>query len=84
MAQRQLTIDLPESAKVLHNVLQVLLKYDLISEEKAQTLEQEGRVKKPMNRWALAAERFDSEGFLDGKSDQVKEYIRDFREGFNL
>ena len=84
MAQRQLTIDLPESAKVLHNVLQVLLKYDLISEEKAQTLEQERRARKPMNRWVLAAERFDSEGFLDGKSDQAKEYIRDFREGFNL
>ena len=36
------------------------------------------------NRWALAAKRLDSEGFLDGKSDQVKEHIRDFREGFSL
>jgi hypothetical protein len=84
MTQRQLTIDLPESAKVLHHVLQVLLKYDLISEEKARTLEQERRARKPMSRWVLAAERFDSEGFLDGKSDRVKEYIRDFRDGFNL
>ncbi len=37
-------------------------------------------------RWALAAEFFASEeaGHLDGRSDEVKEYIREFRESFEL
>jgi hypothetical protein len=38
------------------------------------------------SRWARAAEYFasDEAGHLDGKSDLVKEYVRDFREGFQL
>ena len=38
------------------------------------------------NRWARAAEYFasDEAGRLDGKSDLVKEYIRDFRDGFQF
>lgn len=38
------------------------------------------------SRWARAAEYFASNeaGHLDGKSDLVKEYVRDFREGFQL
>jgi hypothetical protein len=36
------------------------------------------------SRWALAAERLDAEGFLDGQGDKVKGLIRDFREGFAL
>ncbi len=38
------------------------------------------------SRWARAAEYFasDEAGHLDGKSDLVKEYIRDFRDGFQL
>ena len=38
------------------------------------------------SRWARVAEYFasDEAGHLDGKSDLVKEYVRDFREGFQL
>lgn len=38
------------------------------------------------SRWARAAEYFasDEAGHLDGKSDLVKEYVRDFRDGFQL
>jgi hypothetical protein len=36
------------------------------------------------SRWALAAERLDSEGFLDGQGEKVKKLIRDFRESFTL
>ncbi len=38
------------------------------------------------SRWARAAEYFasDEAGHLDGKSELVKEYVRDFREGFQL
>jgi hypothetical protein len=57
-----------------------------ITEEEVHPTGQEEAVNKPgkKNRWALAAKRLDSEGFMDGKSDQVKEHIRDFREGFSL
>ena len=36
------------------------------------------------SRWALAAERFDSEGFLDGQGEKVKKLICEFREIFIL
>lgn len=38
------------------------------------------------SRWAKAAEYFasDEAGHLDGKSELVKEHIRDFRSGFQL
>lgn len=57
-----------------------------IAEEEVHPTGQEEAANKPgeKNRWVLAAKRLDSEGFLDGKSDQVKEHIRDFREGFSL
>ncbi len=48
----------------------------------------EARPARPVekSRWARAAEYFTSDeaGHLDGKSDLVKEYIRDFRDGFQL
>lgn len=38
------------------------------------------------SRWARAAEYFasDEAGHLDGKSDLVREYVRDFRDNFQL
>jgi hypothetical protein len=36
------------------------------------------------NRWVLASERFDSEGFLDGEGEKVKKLIHDFRKSFTL
>jgi len=36
------------------------------------------------NRWARAADRLRSEGFLKGQGEEVKKLIRDFREDFNL
>ncbi|MGD2090506.1 MAG: hypothetical protein PVH61_30320 [Candidatus Aminicenantes bacterium] len=84
MAQRRLTIDLdlPGSAEALHNVLQILLQYGLISEKKARSIEQEETVKK--GRWAQAAERLQAENYLKGRSGEVKKLFREFREEFEL
>ncbi|NIM13565.1 MAG: hypothetical protein GTO45_15740 [Candidatus Aminicenantes bacterium] len=86
MAQRKLTINLTRSPEVLHDLIVFLLQRGLISEKEAHTIEQEKTDKAPVkkSRWELAAERFDSEGFLDGQGEEVKRLIRDFREGFTL
>lgn len=41
---------------------------------------------KGKSRWALVADYFrsDAAGHLDGKSDQAKQYLRDFRENFRF
>ena len=56
MAQKRLTINLPRSTDALHNALQMLLQYGLISEKKAQVIErkQEETTRKPgeKSRWA--------------------------------
>jgi hypothetical protein len=51
-----------------------------------QKIEQEEAVEESTkkSRWALAAERLDSEGFLDGEREKVTKLIRDFRECFTL
>ena len=86
MAQRKLTINLPGSPEMLHDLIVFLLQRGLISEEDAHTIKQEETVEASAkkSRWALAAERLDSEGFLDGKGEKVKELISDFRESFTL
>jgi hypothetical protein len=87
MAQRKITITLPGSPEVLHELMFFLLQRGLISEKEAQTIKQEEKTKaskKKKSRWELAAERLDSEGFLDGQGEEVKRLIRDFREGFTL
>jgi hypothetical protein len=82
MAQRRLTIDLPGSAEALHNLLQILLQYGLISERKAHSIEQEETTKK--GRWAQAAERLQAENYLKGRSGEVRKLFREFREEFEL
>jgi hypothetical protein len=82
MAQRRLTIDLPGSAEALHNVLQILLQYGLISEKKARSIEQEETAKR--GRWAQAAERLQAENYLKGRSGEVRKLFREFREEFEL
>ena len=82
MAQRRLTIDLPGSTEALHNVLQILLQYGLISEKKARSIEQEETAKK--GRWAQAAERLQAENYLKGRSGEVRELFKEFREEFEL
>jgi len=51
-------------------------------------LNDEAQPERPVekSRWARVAEYFasDEAGHLDGKSDLVKEYVRDFRDGFQL
>ena len=86
MAQRKLTIHLPESSEALHTLAQILLEHGFITEEEAKSIEQ-GHIKKSIqkkSRWALASERLKSEGFLKGRGDEVKKLIRDFRENFDL
>jgi hypothetical protein len=77
MAQRKLTINLPGSPEMLHDLLVFLLQRGLISENDAHNIEQEetSKVSTKKSRWALAAERLDSEGFLDGQGEKVKKLI---------
>lgn len=86
MGQRKLTINLPGSPEMLHDLLVFLLQRGLISKNEAHTIEQEesAEASTKKSRWALAAERLDSEGFLDGEGEKVKKLIRDFRESFTL
>jgi len=48
--------------------------------------DKKGESREKKGRWALAAEHFRSNkaGHLHGKSDEVMEYVRDFRKGFAL
>lgn len=86
MAQRKLIINLPRSPEMINDLLAYLLQRGFIAEKDTYTIEKEDTVKasKRKNRWALAAERLDNEGFLDGQGDKAKMLIRDFREGFTL
>jgi len=87
MAQRKLTINLPGAPDALHELMFFLIQRGLISEKEAQTIEQQEettKASKKKSRWELAAERLDSEGFLDGQGEEVKRLIRDFREGFTF
>lgn len=86
MAQRKLTINLPRSPELINDLFIFLLQRGLISEKDMHTIEKDhaAKIRKKKSRWALAAERLDSEGFLDGQGDKVKELIRNFREGFAL
>jgi len=71
---------------MLHDLLVFLLQRGLISEIDVHTIEQEeiSKASTKKSRWALAAERLDSEGFLDGQGEKVKKLIHDFRESFTL
>ncbi len=86
MAQKRLTITLPGSAEALHNALQMLMQYGLISEKKAHSIEgkrkQEESARKPGKKssWAIVAEEMVQEGLLRGKSEKLLESIRDFRD----
>ena len=80
MAQRRLTINLPGSAEALHNVLQMLLQYGLISEKKARTIEGE-ETEKPgkKSRWAQLADEIHQKAPLKGKSEEFLKLSREFR-----
>jgi hypothetical protein len=84
--QKQIMIDLPESPEVLHDLMRFLLKRGLISKKAAQQIEEEKvtAMPKKKGRWALAAERLRSEGFLSGQGEEVKKLIRDFRDGLDI
>jgi hypothetical protein len=87
MMPKSLTIDLPESPETLRKLLKTLLQFNLISDKKARSIEQQKDIanKQPKtNRWAQAAERLQSEGFLKGQGEEVKRLTRDFRENFDL
>jgi len=88
MTQRKITINLPPSPEMVSDLITFLLHRGFISDGEANTIgnrdTKAASKKKNKNRWELAAERLDSEGFLDGNGDKVKGLIRDFREGFNL
>ena len=86
MAQRRLTINLPGSAEALHNVLQMLLQYGLVSEKKARTIEREETGKKPgkKSRWTQLADEIHQKAPLKGKSEEFLKLGREFRENFSL
>jgi hypothetical protein len=86
MAQRRITIDLPRSAEALHNALQMLLQYGLISEKKAHNIAQEETAKKTRkrSRWAQLADEIHQKAPLKGKSEEFIKLGREFRENFSL
>ncbi len=86
MAQRKLTIELPQSTEARHNLLQILLQYGLISEKKAHTIEQEGTANKlsKKSRWAQLADEIHQKAPLKGKSEEFLKQARKFRENFSL
>jgi len=86
MAQRKLTINLPGSPEMLHDLLIFLLRHGLISEQEAHSIQEEEIADKPpkKSRWQLAAERLDSEGFLDGQGEKVKKLIHDFHKSLTI
>jgi len=86
MMQKTLTINLPESGETLQKLLEFLRLYNLISDKKARSIEQNEQTskKEEKTRWELAAERLKSEGFLKGQGEEAKKLIRDFRENFDL
>ena len=86
MFQRRLTIDFPRSPETLHNVLQMLLQYGLISEKKARNIEHEETSKKTgkKSRWAQAAEEMSEQGYLRGKGEELLESIHEFRDDFEI
>jgi hypothetical protein len=84
--QKQIIIDLPGSPEVLQDLMRFLLKRGLISKKAAQQIEDKKISAMPnkKGRWALAAERLKSEGFLSGQGEEVKKLIRDFRDGLDI
>ncbi len=86
MAHNQLTIDLPRSSEALRGVLQVLMQYGLISEQKARTIQEERRAAEPVkvSRWAQVAEEMSAQGYLKGKSDELIESSQTFRDNFEI
>jgi len=86
MAQRRLTINLPGSPEALHNVLEMLLQYGLISEKKARNIEHEetSRKSEKENRWARTAEGMSEQGYLRGKGEELIESIHEFRDNFEI
>jgi hypothetical protein len=86
MAQRRLTIDLPGSPEALRNLLQMLIRYGLISEQKARHIEQEETLKKQgrKSRWARTAEEMSGQGYLKGRGEEILESIHEFREDFEI
>jgi hypothetical protein len=88
MAQKTLTIDLPRSTEALHNLLQMLLQYGLITEKKARMIEQDHEEKasrqSERSRWAQLADEIHQKGPLKGKSEEFLKSVREFRENFSF
>ena len=83
--QKTLTINLPDSAEAVREVLRTLLRFGIISRKEVIDLEQEEPVKqtRKKSRWALTAEEMSKENFLDnGLGEELRNYIHEFREGF--
>ena len=86
MAQRKLTINLPGSPEALHDLIVFLLQRGLISENEAQTIEQEETANKlnKKGRWEQFADEIHQKAPLKGKSKEFLKLVREFRENFSL
>ncbi len=87
--EKQLTINLPESTEMLNKLLVILRQYGLVSKKKIETIQQNHQTETPMespkkSRWAMAADRLQSEGFLKGHGEEVQKLTQDFKENFSL
>jgi hypothetical protein len=87
MAQRKLTINLPGSPDVLHELMFFLIQRGLISEKEAQTIEQQEETTKgseKKSRWEQLADEIHKKAPLKGKSKEFLKMVREFRENFSL
>jgi len=62
------------------------LQYGLISKKKVSDIQQDSEVQNlgKKSRWVKAAERFQAEDYLSGRSGEVKSMFREFREDFEM
>ena len=80
----KITIELPDSLEEQREVILFLRKKGVLFDKEAPATERKEEKPARKSRWARAAERLKSEGFLRGQGEEVKKWQREFRKGFSL
>ena len=79
----KIIIELPDSVEEEQEVIHFLEQKGVrIDREPASVAQEPGP--NSGSRWARAAERLKSEGFLEGQGEAVKQLQRDFRDDFSF
>lgn len=86
MAQRKITIMLPDAADARRKAVEMLLQFGLISQQKAHSIDRDEIADTPErgNRWARVAEEMSAKGQLAGVDEELLEDVRGFRDDFEI